>query len=226
MSLLKGCVICIVMFLFFSNILTAQEQIDIRLAVQLKMVKAHELYIQEDKAAATKLVNESILTILNEVRNGNIQPWMREAVQIAMEMTNRTEEEIALTMKDIDLQISIKKTVDVMNKTTGYQEPISKSQLPSYFSSLERSKATMDLARSRNRAAMAGHFLGQRHGGVGYRPIISFFPQGDMMMAGPVIVSPDRRYVRVGISAAQSGITAVHTFNFSTGKYQQIGGKR
>jgi len=213
---------CLVLCVSFCSLLVAQ-QVDIKSSVQIKMSHAHGLYLQGKVPEAQQLVNVSIAIILKEMRSGNIEPWMREAVNISMQIVKSPTEEINKTMKEIDLQISIKKTVDAMIKPQGLPEPIGKSELPFYFRSLERSKATMDLARSRNRMAGAGHFLGQRHGGVGYRPIISFFPQGDMMMAGPVIVSPDRRYVRVGISAAQSGITAVHTFNFSTGKYQKLG---
>lgn len=211
---MRSCII-LSMSMFTINKCSAQE---VKSVVQLKMAKAHSLYIGGDKEGATRLVNDSISIILNEARAGNVQPWMKEAAKIAMQMTDCTEEEIALTMKNIDLQISIKKTVDAMNKPRSSPEPLSRSELPAYFYSLERSKATMELARSRNRMAGAGHFLGQRNGTVGYRPIISFFPQGDMMTAGPVIVSPDRRYVRIGVSMTRSGITGVNTFNFSTGR--------
>ena len=86
------------------------------------------------------------------------------------------------------------------------------------FKGLEYSPAAKEFAVSRRRASLDGRFLGQTRGSVGYRPIISFFPQGDMMSVGPVIVSPDRRYVRIGVSAAKTGIGHVHTFNFSTGE--------
>ena len=93
------------------------------------------------------------------------------------------------------------------------------------LNSLSYTPAVKELARDRRRASLAGMFLGQRNRTVGYHPIISILPQGNMMMAGPVILSPDRRYARVGISYSNTSIGAVHTFNFSTGKYQAIGSK-
>ena len=89
------------------------------------------------------------------------------------------------------------------------------------LNSLENTPAALELARDRralffNQRAV----LGQR--GVGYHPIISILPQGNSMAAGPVILSPDRRYARIGISYSNTSIGAVHTFNFSTGKYQTL----
>ena len=222
----KSLLVCLALCISPFGLLVAQQQVNIKRSVQTKMSHAHGLYLQGKVPEAQQLVNDSITIILKEMRSGNIEPWMKEAVNISMQIVKSPVEEINKTMKEIDLQISIKKTVDVMRKPQGLPEPISKTDLPSYFRSLERSKATMELARSRNRLAGAGHFLGQRHGGVGYRPIISFFPQGTMMTAGPVIVSPDRRYARIGISYSNTGIGAVHTFNFSTGEYQSLGNRR
>ena len=86
--------------------------------------------------------------------------------------------------------------------------------------------AVKELARDRRRASLAGMFLGQKNGAVGYHPIISILPQGNMMMAGPVILSPDRRYARIGISYSNTSIGAVHTFNFSTGQYQTLDNRK
>ena len=93
------------------------------------------------------------------------------------------------------------------------------------LNSLTYTPAVKELARDRRRASLAGMFLGQKNRAVGYHPIISILPQGNMMMAGPVILSPDRRYARIGISYSNTSIGAVHTFNFSTGKYQSLGSK-
>ena len=93
------------------------------------------------------------------------------------------------------------------------------------LNSLTYTSAVKELARDRRRAAVGGVFLPQKNRAVGYHPIISILPQGNMMTAGPVIVSPDRRYVRVGISYSNMSIGAVYIFNFSTGKYQAIGSK-
>ena len=94
------------------------------------------------------------------------------------------------------------------------------------LNSLTYTPAVKELARDRRRASLAGMFLGQRNRSVGYHPIISVLPQGTMMMAGPVILSPDRRYARIGISYSNTSIGAVHTFNFSTGEYQSLGNRR
>ena len=57
---------------------------------------------------------------------------------------------------------------------------------------------------------------------VGYRPIIGWLPTGPQMNVGPVVVSHDRRYVRVPIQPFFSSIGPVHTFNYATGQYRQI----
>tara|TARA_R110001599_G_C11718181_1_gene605180 strand:+ start:96 stop:476 length:381 start_codon:yes stop_codon:yes gene_type:complete len=90
------------------------------------------------------------------------------------------------------------------------------------LNSLTYTPAVKELARDRRRASLAGMFLGQRNRTVGYHPIISILPQGNMMTAGPVILSPDRRYARIGISYSNTSIGAVHTFNFSTGAAQSF----
>ena len=122
----------------------------------------------------------------------------------------------------IDLQIEINKTVQTIRAVTRPKETSDRSNLMQEFKNLEYSPAARELAVARRRALLDGRFLGQMRNAVGYRPIISFFPQGDMMTVGPVIVSPDRRYVRIGISAARTGIGHVHTFNFSTGEYRRL----
>ena len=57
---------------------------------------------------------------------------------------------------------------------------------------------------------------------VGYRPIIGWLPTVPQMNVGPVVVSHDRRYVRVPIQPFFSSIGPVHTFNYATGQYRQI----
>jgi len=90
------------------------------------------------------------------------------------------------------------------------------------LNSLTYTPAVKELARDRRRASLAGMFLGQKNRTVGYHPMISILPQGTMMTAGPVILSPDRRYARIGISYSNTSIGAVHTFNFSTGASQSF----
>ena len=98
------------------------------------------------------------------------------------------------------------------------QRPQRELSLREKLNSLTYTPAVKELARDRRRAAVGGMFLPQKNRAVGYYPIISILPQGNMMMAGPVILSPDRRYARIGISYSNMSIGAVHTFNFSTGK--------
>ena len=105
------------------------------------------------------------------------------------------------------------------------QQPQRELSLREKLNSLTYTPAVKELARDRRRAAVGGVFLPQKNRTVGYSPIISILPQGNAMTAGPVIVSPDRRYVRVGISYSNMSIGAVYIFNFSTGQYQAIGGK-
>ena len=103
------------------------------------------------------------------------------------------------------------------NKAPQANRPLS---LREKLNSLTYTPAVKELARDRRRASLAGMFLGQNH------PIISILPQGNMMMAGPVILSPDRRYARIGISYSNTSIGAVHTFNFSTGQYQTLDNRK
>ena len=49
---------------------------------------------------------------------------------------------------------------------------------------------------------------------VGYRPIISWLPQGTAASFGPVVVSEDRRYIRMGINIGFSSIKSVSTFSY------------
>jgi len=104
------------------------------------------------------------------------------------------------------------------NKTPQVVRPLS---LREKLNSLTYTPAVKELARDRRRAALGGMFLGQKNGAVGYHPIISILPQGNSMTTG-VVVSPDRRYIRIGISVIDTSIGAVRTFNFSTGESQSF----
>lgn len=53
---------------------------------------------------------------------------------------------------------------------------------------------------------------------VGYYPVVQWFPTGTSLNVGPVVVSPDRRYVRFGINASFSSIRGYSTFNYRTGQ--------
>ena len=56
------------------------------------------------------------------------------------------------------------------------------------------------------------------HNGVSYYPIVQWFPHGTNLNVGPVLVSPDRRHIRMGINMNFSSITGFHTFNYRTGQ--------
>ena len=56
---------------------------------------------------------------------------------------------------------------------------------------------------------------------VGYRPIITWLPEGVNMTAGAV-VSPDLRHVRISVNPFFSRIGPVDTFNYHTGQTRRI----
>jgi hypothetical protein len=55
----------------------------------------------------------------------------------------------------------------------------------------------------------------------GFRPLITTLPSG-VSMGASAVVSPDRRYVRIGVTAFQSSIGPVRTFNMKTGETRVI----
>jgi len=213
MNIFNKSLILLTMVLF-STPLVAQEtqsKEQVRVSVQLKMVQAIRLQKLGNEEKAKSLVDECISIILTAIRNGEPQPWMKSGLRLAMQSNRTPPEEIERIMSEVDRYIPIAE-----------QRALT---LREKLNSLENTPATRELARDR-KALMFNRTptLGQR--GVGYHPIISVLPQGHSMTAGPVIVSPDRRYVRVGISTYQMSIGAVHTFNFSTGKYQSLDNNR
>ena len=58
------------------------------------------------------------------------------------------------------------------------------------------------------------------HNNVVYYPHVQWFSYGTNFNVGPVIVSPNRRYVRMGINFGFSSITGYSTFNLSNGRTQ------
>jgi hypothetical protein len=56
----------------------------------------------------------------------------------------------------------------------------------------------------------------RRVGAIGFQPVIQTIPDGATFSASAV-VSPDRRYVRMGVNPSFSNITDVFTFSFVTG---------
>jgi hypothetical protein len=53
---------------------------------------------------------------------------------------------------------------------------------------------------------------------VTYVPVVQWYPTGTWLNVGPVVVSPDRRYVRLGINAGFTDYYGVSTFNFYNGQ--------
>lgn len=70
-------------------------------------------------------------------------------------------------------------------------------------------KAMRDFLESREDGA-------RRAGAVGYAPVIQVIPEGSSLSA-QAVVSPDRRYVRIGLQPVFSEITDVFTFSFLNG---------
>lgn len=58
---------------------------------------------------------------------------------------------------------------------------------------------------------------------VGYYPRVQWYPDGVWMNVGPVVVSPDRRYIRFGIDAGFSQYRGFSTFNFYNGQTRYYG---
>jgi hypothetical protein len=125
-------------------------------------------------------------------------------------------------MKRLIILLIISMTTGIIkaeeNKTRQAVRPLS---LREKLNSLTYTPAVKELGRDRRRASLGGMFLGQKNGTVGYRPTISVLPQGNSMTTG-IVVSPDRRYVRIGILFIDTSIGSVHTFNFSTGEAQSF----
>lgn len=53
---------------------------------------------------------------------------------------------------------------------------------------------------------------------VTYVPVVQWYPTGTWLNVGPVVVSPDRRYVRFGINAGFTDYRGVSTFNYYNGQ--------
>jgi uncharacterized membrane protein YgcG len=63
-------------------------------------------------------------------------------------------------------------------------------------------------------------FAGAR--AVGYQPVIITLPEG-VTCAVTAVISADRRYVRIAPAPTFMAIGQVHTFNTSTGEYNNLG---
>jgi hypothetical protein len=84
---------------------------------------------------------------------------------------------------------------------------------------LARSPAYQDHLRRQLYARRAAAPAGGRP--VGYAPVITTLPEGAMLGASAV-VSPDRRYVRIGVQPFFSHVDRVDTFNIYNGRSRTI----
>lgn len=66
------------------------------------------------------------------------------------------------------------------------------------------------------RATVREQFEQDRVGAFGFSPVIQTIPEGSSL-SGQVVISPDRRYVRIGIQPVFSNVTDVFTFSFING---------
>lgn len=59
--------------------------------------------------------------------------------------------------------------------------------------------------------------VGWRRGAnrVGFSPVLAWYPNGLAFGAGPIVVSDDRRRVRIPLNIGFGGVTEVNTFNFT-----------
>jgi len=79
-----------------------------------------------------------------------------------------------------------------------------------------------DVSRSRTRGnliervSVREQFEQDRVGAFGFSPVIQTIPEG-ASLSGQVVISPDRRYVRIGIQPVFSNVTDVYTFSFING---------
>jgi len=105
-----------------------------------------------------------------------------------------------------------------------HHEMVGQALLAQQLHSLSNSDAARDFAISRKMAARNGRFFLPGRGAVGYRPVITQYPEGAQFTAMSPIVSPDRRYVRVTVPSIpiKTGVGDVRTFNFATGAAQTL----
>lgn len=68
----------------------------------------------------------------------------------------------------------------------------------------------------RQRAMVRDEFDEDRVGAFGFSPVIQTIPEGSSL-SGQVVISPDRRYVRIGMQPVFSNVTDVFTFSFING---------
>ena len=78
---------------------------------------------------------------------------------------------------------------------------------------LDDSKAVREYNEYNRKYRRGMNFQNRVLRNVGYRPIITWIPEGVGMHVGPVTVSPDRRYVRFGVNFGFYSIKGFDTFS-------------
>ena len=86
----------------------------------------------------------------------------------------------------------VRKSIDYESQKIRYIQPIDK-----YDNIIDRGKITKALSKFNQ---------------MGFQPFISILPKGIQFSVGPVTISHDRRYVRIGLTPFFSGIGNVSTF--------------
>jgi hypothetical protein len=81
---------------------------------------------------------------------------------------------------------------------------------------LELKERSSSVSEYQKQQAIANYF-NRMNRNVGYRPVITWLPQGTSMGVSAT-VSPNRRYVRIGVNAGFSQITGVNTFTYYGGR--------
>jgi hypothetical protein len=95
-------------------------------------------------------------------------------------------------------------------------------QIPQDRADLTRRQAQWELQRAIwLRQMLENELWWRRYNAVGYRPVITWLPEGTHFGASAV-VSPDRRYVRVSPAPFFSSVGPVYSYNLNTGETRRM----
>ena len=106
----------------------------------------------------------------------------------------------------------------LLSSITSAQEKASGNDILKSLQRLDDSQAVRKYNEYNRKYRRGVSFKNRVLRNVGYRPIITWIPEGVGMHVGPVLVSPDRRYVRFGVNMNFSSIKGFSTFNMGTGQ--------
>jgi hypothetical protein len=95
-------------------------------------------------------------------------------------------------------------------------------QIPQDRADLALQQAQWELQRAIwLRQMLENELWWRRYNAVGYRPVITWLPEGTQFGASAVI-SPDRRYVRVSPAPFFSSVGPVYSYNLNTGETRRL----